>query len=79
MADRDPVEAYAIELVLSGMAHTVQDDLNESGDLTDEEWDDALELAKDIVRVIEDRADELLLAAHRRGDDRRAAVAGPVR
>jgi hypothetical protein len=54
------IDDYALDLVTSGASSYIQDDLNESEAISDEDWPAARERAKAIVRVIEEHADEIL-------------------
>jgi hypothetical protein len=47
------VEEYAVELVVAGARHVAEDDLNEDGDVADEDHGPACDLALNMARAIE--------------------------
>jgi hypothetical protein len=46
------VEEYAIELVCEGAESCAEDDLNEDGDIAEEDHDAAMDLALEIARAV---------------------------
>jgi hypothetical protein len=60
------VEDYAIELLADGAESTIEDDLNEDGNLSEEEHDEACHLAMAIVQAI--RANPQVIIALARGE-----------
>jgi hypothetical protein len=54
------IEEYAIELVADGAESCAEDDLNESGDVTDEDHGAAMDLAIKIARAIKANPDAVL-------------------
>ena len=46
------VEEYAIDLVVDGAEHSAQFDMNESGDIGDGDWEDAVRFALDMAKAI---------------------------
>jgi hypothetical protein len=46
------IEEYAIDLVANGAESTIEDDLNEDGEVSDEDHEKARDLAMAIVRAI---------------------------
>jgi hypothetical protein len=59
------VEEYAIELVADGAESTVEDDLNEDGDLSEEDHKEACYLAMAIVQAIRVNPQVIIALAHR--------------
>ncbi len=54
------VEEYAIDLVASGAESVAEDDLNEDGEVADEDHQKACNLAIDIAHAIRDNPDVIL-------------------
>lgn len=48
------VEEYALWLVTTGIKDSAEDDMNESGEIADGDWEDAVHLAKAMGRAIRD-------------------------
>ena len=47
------IEEYAVELVVEGARNLAEDDLNEDGDIADDDHQPACKLALDIARAID--------------------------
>jgi hypothetical protein len=57
------IEEYAIDMVASGAESTIEDDLNESGDVSDEDHPAAIALGMSIVNAIRANPDAILALA----------------
>jgi hypothetical protein len=62
----DAIDAYAWAMLRGGMAHAVQEDLNEDGALDDGEWRAAVTRARDLFWAIGLLAEEIGVAASMR-------------
>lgn len=60
------VEEYAVDLVADGAEHVAEDDLNEDGDIAEEDHQEACDLALEIAAAIRKRP-EVVLALVGRG------------
>lgn len=61
----DPeVERYALQMILSGAESLIEDDLNEGGELTDEQHTRACEFGHALIKAVRDEQSLLLRRAH---------------
>lgn len=62
------VDEYAIDLVVSGAQHVAEDDLNEDGEIAEEQHGEAMDLALSMAATIRDNPAAFLawFEAHRR-------------
>lgn len=56
-------EAYALQMVLSGAESVIEDDLNEDGELDDEQHERACEFGYALLRAIRDHRSALVATA----------------
>lgn len=54
------IQEYAIDLVADGAESTIEDDLNELGDIAEDDHQAACDLAMDVVRAIRDNPSVVL-------------------
>lgn len=54
------IDEYAVELVVSGARSCAEDDLNEDGEIADDQHETACDLALEVVRTIESHPAEFL-------------------
>jgi hypothetical protein len=54
------IEEYVIDLVADGAESKIEDDLNEDGEIADDDHEAACDLAMAIVRAIRDNPDALV-------------------
>jgi hypothetical protein len=63
------IEEYALDLVADGAESTVEDDMNEDGDIADADHQAALKLALAVVRGIRANPDAILALARLTADE----------
>lgn len=60
-----PIEEYALDMVADGAEGLIEDDLNESGEISEEDHPAAVALGMAIVRAIRANPDAILALARR--------------
>lgn len=54
------IEKYAVDLVHIGAADCAQDDMNENGDISEEDWPEVRELGQEMATAIRNNQDSFL-------------------